>query len=98
MVPFCTDCDIDGDEKQAPGTQGSFTLESCKQACIDDSDCYGIDFGHYGNSVGKCYMTTSALSDNGWNYSHKFDGYKKVKCALAGISKFVTLRKSDYSQ
>ena len=75
---FCTDCDLRGIEKAAPGTQGDFTLESCKQACIDDSTCFGIDFGY-----GECYLTTSQLlDDNGYIAHSGFNGYKKMTCGM----------------
>lgn len=78
MVDWCTNCDIRGAEKRVPGT---FTLESCKQACRNDASCYAIDFGHSGRSKGKCFVTTVPVYYNVWDQNGEYSGYKKVDCS-----------------
>ena len=87
MPSFCTNCDIRG-EKATPGIQGSFTLESCKQACRDNLSYYGIDFGHSGSGIGKCYMTTVPLTDNGCHGNAYYSGYKKEECSTGILRRF----------
>ena len=75
MPSFCTSCDIHGSEKLVPGT---FTLGNCKQACRDDSGCYGIDYG-FDNK--KCYLTTVPIADGAFDSSSSYDGYRKTSCS-----------------
>ena len=81
MPLFCKKCDITGTEKLAPN-KGSFTLESCKQACRDDSECYGIDFG-FDNK--KCYLTTVPIPDGAFGSHNSYDGYRKTSCGTGMI-------------
>merc|ERR1719281_2366544 len=75
MKQFCTECDLIAKEYTK---SGSYTLQQCKDACMTDSSCYGID---YGKKDKKCRI---ALSKPPAAASVAFyDGYVKDGCGMA---------------
>ena len=59
MTALCTDCHILGEE----GRIGSgYTLQKCKNACLNDTTCLGIDFGKNGRD-GECYFNYDQNED-----------------------------------
>ena len=72
MIKKCTSCDIRGDEIKINVN----TLEDCKNWCIKDDRCKGIDFGKGRWRSGECFINieqsrtyTSNSDFDGWVWS-----------------------------
>ena len=53
MVPYCTSCDVLGDESSVSVD----TLDECKSRCLDDADCLAMEFGKEGEArEGECWL------------------------------------------
>jgi len=74
MEALCTSCDISGAEDEVSPPTG-WTLQRCKEECLQRSDCLGIDFGKNGRA-GSCHVNKGNTRGN----PHaNFDGWVK-KC------------------
>ena len=71
MEPLCTSCDISGKEEKM-GT--GMTVEECKLECMDDPNCFGIDFGK-DKREGECYFNYE--EDVGFGDHDNFDAWRK---------------------
>jgi len=90
MTHHCSGCEINSSERRA---SNSYSLQQCKDACMNDPGCYGIDVGKNGRE-GECWMATQQTSST--NPTSKYDGYLK-KCG-PGVSEEALGYSPDYWQ
>jgi hypothetical protein len=72
MTSVCESCDMSGPEKKL-GT--GFTLQQCKDRCLERNDCHGMDFGKNGQA-GECYINIDESTQGGTHHA-SFDGWIK---------------------
>merc|ERR1719336_666395 len=66
--------------RSAGATDDVMTLESCKQMCIDNRQCFGLHFNSAGTYGHKCYVYTNepfAVSGN-WLWSGHRDSFGEI--------------------
>ena len=86
MLPLCSKCDMDAtSEYRSSSAQDN--VEKCKQLCMKDKDCVGIDFGInniYDRNKGQCWLNFGTIKKT---VNHKdFNSWKKnPACSMTFI-------------
>ena len=57
-------------------SRAKYSVEECKQSCIKDTGCVGIDLG-INKRKGECWLNYGTIKGKGFQHHNDFNSWKK---------------------